>query len=102
LIGTIADMAFFVTSKDFEQALSSSAKQAGLDPSCVIKTNDDWGKIPEILRDDLSEGDIILIKGEREQRLERLSLSLEGVKVNCKIKSCSLKYIYCKDCSRLV
>lgn len=100
-VGEIADNAFFVSSRDYEQVLASSAKKAGMNDNNIIKTKGDWTKIPKMLQADLSEGDVILITGDRLQYLERLSIILQGESVKCNIKTCDLRYIYCKDCCRL-
>jgi len=101
MIGKVANEMFVISMPDYEQAITAATKRAGLTAGHIHKTKDDWTKIPDILDQLLLEGDVILVKGKHEQRLERLSLAIQGEKVRCTIKNCDLKYIYCKDCSRL-
>lgn len=98
-VALVADQAFIVHSKDFEQAFSATAKKNGL--AKVVKMKNSWQGVFDIIKPELNPGTVILIKGKREQKFERLSLQLMGRKVGCKINKCPLKYVYCKDCSKL-
>ena len=41
-----------------------------------------------ILRRELKEGDVVLVKGTSSQRLERVILALQGSNVLCPVKTC--------------
>jgi len=55
----------------------------------------------EILRRELREGDVVLIKGRNNQKLERIALGLDGKKVECRLLTCKLRRIRCQDCPML-
>lgn len=99
--GKIADYVFFISSSDHEQAMTANAKKAGMDENNVYKSKGEWRWIADTVTNIAQNNDVILIKGSREQKLERLSLALQGIDVKCTIKDCKLKYSYCKDCSNL-
>ena len=55
----------------------------------------------ELLRDELRPGDVVLLKGQGTQRLERIALGLQGRAVRCDIRHCPVTMPRCVDCSWL-
>ena len=56
--------------------IAEEARDAGLDPAAVIEL-DDSQQVLELLRDLISPGDVVLLKGSRGMRLDRLVPALE-------------------------
>lgn len=50
---------------------------------------------------DLREGDVVLVKGRDTQRLDRIALALQGVKVGCTLSFCQELSTRCEGCRRL-
>jgi len=99
--GKRANFVFFISSSDHEQAMTANAKKAGIEEKNVFRSKGSWRWIGEKINQIAKENDIILIKGSRMQKLERLSLAIQGTNVKCIKNDCILKYTYCKDCSLL-
>ncbi len=97
-IGKKVDMAFFIS--DMEQDYAAATVKGGLPREKVIKTKKSWKRVVDHLPADFGTGDVLLIKGRREQRLERLSLYLMGKNVTCAVK-CLFRYTYCDHCVKL-
>ena len=55
----------------------------------------------ELLRRELRQGDVVLIKGRNNQKLGRIPLELAGVKVECRRLTCELRRIRCQGCPML-
>lgn len=96
-IARIADKAIFI--HENETALLKGALKAGLSENNIILTGGKWQLAKNFLSNQLSDGDVVLIKGGNEHKFERISLSLCGEKIKCQIKVCPLRRTYCKDCS---
>lgn len=54
-----------------------------------------------LLKDALQPGDVVLIKGRHDQRLERIGLVLQGQSVRCAIEQCDVKVRSCASCPML-
>lgn len=102
LVATVCDQALLISSspKNFRayRAGGRAAVGAGFDP--VAGSNDpadavDW------LRANLMPGDVVLVKGRDTQRMERISLALEGRQVRCRVTFCATKAVRCADCPML-
>jgi UDP-N-acetylmuramoyl-tripeptide--D-alanyl-D-alanine ligase len=90
----------YIVGKNF-QRYASGAARAGMPRSSLI----DCGSFPinvlERLRQDLQEGDVVLIKGRYTQRLGRVALALQGHPVGCWISSCNCRSCNCDSCPML-
>jgi UDP-N-acetylmuramyl pentapeptide synthase len=90
----------YIVGKNF-QRYASGAARAGMPRSSLI----DCGPFPiralERLRQDLQEGDVVLIKGRYTQRLGRIALALQGCPVGCWISSCDCRSCNCDTCPML-
>ena len=51
--------------------------------------------------EDLRAGDVVLVKGRDTQRLDRIALALQGVKVGCQLNFCQKLSTRCEGCGRL-
>jgi UDP-N-acetylmuramoyl-tripeptide--D-alanyl-D-alanine ligase len=54
-----------------------------------------------LLQEALQPGDVVLIKGRHDQRLERIGLVLQGQSVRCAIEQCDVKVRTCASCPML-
>ncbi len=97
-IGRMAQLAVIVGGyKEYKGGL----RQGGLPSECVRDVGSDYRKAVEILRAELRPGDVVLIKGRSDQRLERIGLALEGKTVCCPRISCHFRMTRCESCSLL-
>jgi UDP-N-acetylmuramoyl-tripeptide--D-alanyl-D-alanine ligase len=99
-IAEVADRAIFLSGGN-DTRLRSGATGAGMRPELVTKAGHDTFRVPDILRDELGPGDVVLIKGRSDQRLDRITLILQGRTVGCRIPSCRAREPVCHDCPAL-
>jgi len=56
----------------------------------------------DLLREDTSDGEVILIKGRAGQRQKRLALALQGRTVGCDLTYCPVQlWVSCGECPLL-
>ena len=67
------------------------ARRAGMPPVALFNDDRDITAVLRHLTSDIGPGDLVLIKGSRPDRLERLSLALLGAEVRCTAWPCSLR-----------
>jgi UDP-N-acetylmuramoyl-tripeptide--D-alanyl-D-alanine ligase len=77
------------------------AKGAGMDPEAITSVRREMGQVIELLRSELGPGDVVLVKGRHDQRLERITLALTGRDVRCWIRRCALRGLQCDSCPAL-
>lgn len=78
--------------------LRAGALQAGMPRGAVIHAGRHWYEAYRVLRQELSAGDVLLIKGRRSQRLDRITLALQGHSVQCRVQSCKSSIKVCGRC----
>jgi UDP-N-acetylmuramyl pentapeptide synthase len=98
-IAQVATKAIFITGKF--RAYAAGAKSAGLPSSSIMGAERSVLKAVELLRNDLRPGDVVLIKGRDNQRLDRITLALIGKKVCCDIDFCDTRAVRCETCPNL-
>jgi UDP-N-acetylmuramyl pentapeptide synthase len=98
-IAQVATKAIFITGKF--RAYAAGAKSAGLPSLSIMGAERSVLKAVELLRDDLRPGDVVLIKGRDNQRLDRITLALIGKKVCCDIDFCDTRAVRCETCPNL-
>jgi UDP-N-acetylmuramoyl-tripeptide--D-alanyl-D-alanine ligase len=93
--------AFFIVVGHGLEAYHSGARRAGMAASHII----DGGRSPrqaaEVLARIVQAGDVVLLKGRDTQMLDRVRLILEGRRVGCDIRFCSLHTVACEQCPML-
>lgn len=77
--------------------LASGARQAGLARGDVTQHANVFA-LAETLKNELKEGDVVLLKGRTNQKLERTALILSGRTVRCGISSCHIRSFPCESC----
>lgn len=97
-IGHVADLVVVVGSHigDYLGGL----RRAGLDDGQVLHAANVHAAI-KILRGTLAAGDVVLLKGQEDQRLSRIALGLERDDVRCALATCRAYLQFCDDCPLL-
>jgi len=98
-IGRIASKAVFLGG-NFKRYAAGTLR-GGLSKDNIVNAGRDVLKTAELLKDELKAGDVVLIKGRSEQRLDRIALVLKGKKVLCGIDSCRAA-VRCDQCPMLI
>jgi len=84
-IGTCADVAYVMGEiRNFAQG----AVAAGMPREALISVEGNVREIAERIGRDLGPDDVLLVKGRSAQRIERVSMALQGVDVRCTIEHC--------------
>ena len=79
---------------------ATGASRGGLPKDALINAGRSAFKAAEVLRDELGPGDVVLIKGRDNQKVERVAHSLMGRSVRCDIDFCDAKVV-CAECPML-
>jgi len=86
-IAEVADRAIFLGGN--YQRYAAGARRGGLGREAMIDGKRDLLKVVGTLRDEVEDGDVVLIKGRDTQRLDRIALALSGIRVTCGRTICS-------------
>ncbi len=100
-LATIASRVIVVGGKRAFQSYRAGAARAGLARCDVHHAGRSWLAAAQAVRADLRPGDVVLVKGQMRQRLERVALALQGRTVGCHIDQCSLVVPRCEQCPML-
>jgi UDP-N-acetylmuramyl pentapeptide synthase len=98
-LAAVADRAIIIGHN--YQRYAAGAVRAGMSRKALIDAGTSPWQAVEELRRDLGPGDVVLIKGRDNQRLERVALALEGRDVRCRLVRCRLRFGRCSECSAL-
>ncbi|HVN75563.1 MAG TPA: Mur ligase family protein [Thermoanaerobaculaceae bacterium] len=98
-VAAIADYAVFLGRKT--SAYRSGALRAGLPPGAVAAVGHDVALASRLVRERLRPGDVVLVKGRDNERLDRISLALMGRDVRCTRPHCYFLKTRCEGCSLL-
>jgi UDP-N-acetylmuramoyl-tripeptide--D-alanyl-D-alanine ligase len=93
----IVDRAVFVGSRTTFQLYRQGALAAGMSRDQIDHVRKAH-EVVELLRDDLAEGDVVLIRGRWQQALGRVGLALAGRDVQCRVDPCPFKRMLCDAC----
>jgi UDP-N-acetylmuramyl pentapeptide synthase len=100
--GRAARMAsYLVVVGDGLRRYRSGARRAGMPREAVIAGGPAPQQTAQVLAQILQPGDVVLIKGRRNQRLDRVRMILQGRRVMCDIRFCDLRTVDCEDCPML-
>lgn len=97
----VADGVVLVCDGKTAQRYSSGLRAAGMASESVTRCGRSVGRAVDALRGELGEGDVVLVKGRLEQRLERIALALSGRPVRCALQRCGAIHLACAECSCL-
>ena len=98
-LARIADLAIFVGSNFQRYAAGASA--GGMSRDAMIHAGRSVLEATDLLRQNMREGDLVLIKGRDTQRLERITCNLQNRSVRCDIDFCPTRITSCEDCPML-
>jgi UDP-N-acetylmuramoyl-tripeptide--D-alanyl-D-alanine ligase len=98
-VGLSADR--FVIVGPNAQRYATGAQASGLHRSAISAPGRLVSGALKLLSAELRLGDVILIKGRHDQRLERVTLALQGHEVRCDIERCEVKVHSCANCPML-
>jgi UDP-N-acetylmuramyl pentapeptide synthase len=90
----------FVFNHDLEPVWSG-ARRGGMPRTSVTDAGHTARDAAEALSQLLHPGDVLLIKGRGPEKLDRVRLILEGRRVGCDIRYCSLRTQECEQCPML-
>jgi UDP-N-acetylmuramyl pentapeptide synthase len=79
----------------------SGARRGGMPRRAVTNAGRSARDAAEALSKLLLPGDVLLIKGRGPEKLDRVRLILEGRRVACDIRYCSLRTLECEQCPML-
>ncbi len=97
-IARTAQLAVFV---DCYREYKAGVHQAGMPAAALYDARGGLHDAIEYLRREIRPGDVILVKGRQNQRLERITLALQGRPVKCALRTCRIRMTRCAACSRL-
>jgi UDP-N-acetylmuramyl pentapeptide synthase len=99
-LAEVADRAIIV-GQGYE-AYASGARTAGAPSSHLTTAGDDPLGAARALSGQLVPGEVVLVKGQEFQRLERVALALRGQQVRCDIPTCAAFMVEsCQSCPML-
>ncbi len=75
-------------------------RAGGLTDSQILEADDVQHAI-ELLAREVRAGDVILLKGQENDRLSRIALALAGAKVKCSRSTCTAYLQFCDECPLL-
>ena len=100
-IGRVATCVLFLVGKNRLSPLRAGAQAAGMHPSDIHAIGHDVCRATDLLRSELRDGDVVLIKGRGTEHLERIALGLVGRAVRCTLPLCKAPEIRCGRCPQL-
>ena len=99
-LGHIASRIVVLGSGKF-RGYSTGARAAGLDRTAIVDARSSVRAAYTAIQAELRPGDIVLVKGRREQHMERISLALQGREVGCDVEHCPMRGLVCDRCPAL-
>ena len=100
-VGMSADRFVIVGGATARHRYATGARAGGLHRSAISGSGKLVSAAVRLLGSELRSGDVILIKGRHDQRLERITLALQGHAVRCDIERCEVKVQSCATCPML-
>lgn len=89
-----------VIGRGFRRYLAG-ARRAGMPRSSVLDGGRTVQEAAAALRKILQPGDVLLLKGRRPQKLDRVRMILQGRRVRCDIPFCDIRSMECENCPML-
>lgn len=97
--GQLAD--FAVVFGKQRKAYRSGLRRGGMGAEDIVDAGRSWRKAFDALAGYLKEGDVVLLKGRHDERLERIALALTGRSVGCELIRCNTPLGRCDTCTML-
>jgi UDP-N-acetylmuramoyl-tripeptide--D-alanyl-D-alanine ligase len=83
------------------ETYAAGAHTAGMPRGALVKAGHDVELAASLVRERLEPGDVVLIKGRDNERLDRVALALMGRDVRCDRELCYFLKTRCEQCSLL-
>ena len=99
-LGRIASRAVFVGFDDV-RSYRAGARAAGMPADALVDAGRSVHRAAAAIARDLRPGDVVLVKGRDTQKLDRVSLLLQGRTVCCARVECHVRLIRCDQCPLL-
>jgi UDP-N-acetylmuramoyl-tripeptide--D-alanyl-D-alanine ligase len=99
-VGRIGSQAIFLGDSGVWSPFAAGVRRGGRARDRLVNAQNSVGKAIDAVREKLGPGDVVLVKGRDNQRLERVSLALMGRVVRCDIKVCNAP-VRCENCPML-
>ena len=93
---TICDRVFLVG--HHPKRWSAGLAAGGLAREKIVRCRRDLADATERLRRELGPGDVVLVKGRHNQRLERIAFALAGREIPCSLPTCNATNLTCDRC----
>lgn len=100
-VAAVATRAVFVHLNEDGPRYAGGAKRGGMASDALTDSATGVVGAVEALRGNLRRGDVVLVKGARAQRLDRVSLALADRPVRCELTACQAKATRCDGCPML-
>ena len=91
----------FLVVGSMHEPYAQGARRAGLPKEHFERAGRTPREAAARLAELLEPGDVVLVKGRDTQKLERITLILQGRKVACDIRFCDLRLVGCDECPML-
>jgi UDP-N-acetylmuramoyl-tripeptide--D-alanyl-D-alanine ligase len=95
-LSPICDRAFLVGNCGRRWAAGLAA--GGMAREKIIRCSGNLAATTDSLRRELGPGDVVLVKGRHEQRLERIAFALAGKEIPCSLPTCAATNLACDRC----
>jgi UDP-N-acetylmuramyl pentapeptide synthase len=99
-VARFASRTIFIGESGVWSPFATGVKRVAGARDALINAGNSVCKAIEAVREDLGPGDVVLVKGRDNQRLERVGLALTGRTVRCDISFCQAK-VRCEQCPML-
>lgn len=96
-IAETAEHLIFIGSRKEKQSLFSGARSKGMPDENLHYVRHSVKIAGELAHQLIKKGDLVLIKGQTTQKLQRIALALQGIPVNCYKEMCPIR-IPCSKC----
>jgi len=93
-----ADRIIFIGHTKSFKALRAEAVRSGMMRESIMRVGEGVGEAIRVLRQEVRDGDVVLLKGAATQRLERIRLALQGTTVRCPATECKVRSFTCETC----
>jgi UDP-N-acetylmuramyl pentapeptide synthase len=101
-LAEIASWVIFICDQRGKQSYAAGAAREGMPRDAMLHAGKSVLKAAELLHSELKAGDVVLIKGRDNQRLDRITLALSGHNVRCDMSFCNLSSTRrCANCNLL-
>jgi UDP-N-acetylmuramyl pentapeptide synthase len=97
----VASLMVIVGGSKCFQRYAAGAARAGMARQAMVWAGDSALEAARVLRDGIRPGDVVLVKGRHNQRLERVALALQGRPVRCGVGICRYEEVTCTRCPML-